>query len=543
MRKVALSSEYSLYMAKPGFVEGKKVSIRLHAADLEAKNYYEGLSAYFTSNPSSSFLTPEHCTFDQDGEAFLFNAQFTETAQCLAEMFSPKGGNWGFEAVLDLIDSLLTALSSAEVLVPDYSFPINAVYLTSQGTVKLCPFLDLKETVERHAALRDIFRQKDAVWTGENASLAEEIVKKVKELRYEEVVLWLRGVRKERKPQLVGKLNKSIEKYPNWKESEVKDLLTIQNLTVKCEFDPKCSLCRDLEAVQRFPCGHFACLHCQSTYSSCPKCQMSQSSALEELKCMECRGDLPDTALLLACKVHGFCNEVCRTKHISQYFPSSTFDPIICLSCNRLEEKLIARSTESNGQSRLEIISELKERCRASQGSAFEVCVALADAIAELVCVSLVPVYTTAQWPLCLSHRLLLEKCYLLRCCFCEKNVFVHRRNNEEMQKWGDRAFLIKCDFKLHAVCSQACFRKGVCPTCPDSLIKDQLLASKEHPTIEALRRSAGVACRHAEVRRTLPLYACSHELCAECIDTQQHHFGSVICYICGSQSDFHPLD
>lgn len=535
-------------MAEQGFVEGEKVCIRLQAANQEAKNYYEGISAFIVSNPQSAFLTPEHYAIDPSGEAFLFNVQFTEIAQSLAQLLTRKDGNWGFEAVLDLIDSVLGVLNCAETLLPGYFFPIDAVYLTSEGMVKLCPFLDLKETAERHSAIIEIFRQKEEILTRENASLAQEVVEKVKELKYEEVALWLRRVREERKPQLVEKLNKLIEKYPNWQESEVKDLLTLQNLTVKCNFDLKCSLCQDFPAVQRFPCGHFTCIHCHRSDNSCPKCsvpspRLGQSSALEELKCVECGADLPRTASLLGCNVHGFCNEVCQTKHISHYFPHSSWIPAICLSCNRFEEKVIASDAVPNGLSILKSISDLKEKCRASQGREFEVCVELADSVVELLFMSSKPVYSTAQWPLCLSHRLLSEMCYLLRCCFCQKNVFVHRRNNEEMRKWGDRPFLIKCDFKLHAVCSQACFVKGVCPICSNSRIHDWLLQGKEHPTIEALRRSASVACRHPETRRTMPLYSCSHELCEECIESQQQHFGFVTCRICGSQCDFGPLD
>lgn len=530
-------------MAKQGFVEGKKVSICLQAANQEAKNYYEEMSAFFVSNPLPAFLTPELCAIEPSGEAFLFKAQFTESAQSLSELLTQKDGNWGFEAVLDLIDSVLAVLSSTETILPGYFFPIDAVYWTSEGAVKLCPFLDLKEAAERHSAISDIVRQKEAIWSRENASLAEEIVEKVKELKYEEVTEWLRGIREERKPQLVEKLNKTIEKYPNWQESEVKDLLTMQNLTVKCDFTCKCSLCEDFAAVQRFPCGHFTCTHCQRRSSSCPKCSVLSprpgKSALKELECVECGADLPRTALLSGCNVHGFCSEVCLTKHTSKYFPYSTWIPAICLSCNRFEEMMVASDAVPNGQSILETISELKERCRASQGSEFEVCVVLADSIAELGCITSKPVYSTPQWPLCLSHRLLSETCYLLRCCFCHKNVFVHRRNNEEMRKWGDRPFLIKCDFKLHAVCSKACFSRGVCPICENSRIHDWLLEGKEHPTVEALRRSASVACSHPEFRRTLPLYACSHELCEECIESQQQHYGFVTCHICGSQSEF----
>lgn len=529
------------------FVEMAKVRIQLHVPNLEGKKYYEDLATCEAIQQNPVFLQIEHCSFDPFEEGFLMNVQFKEIAKSLAEIVLGTGETVGFEATLDLIEAVLAALSSVEATLPDYSFPSKAIYQTCEGSIKLCPFLELAEAPARNSALKDISTRKGLKVTSEMRNLAAEIVEKAAEMRYEEVGVWVRMARKKRKPELVENLNNLIEKYPHVKERMVKDLLTMQGLIAHVEFDQNCSICREQSAAFRFPCGHFACIQCQTSNSACPKCPIGRrkpqkakaSEALDpvqELKCMECGNDLPSDPRLFSCKAHGFCSGNCMRTYISKYFPHDSWFPV-CLFCNRYEEAAIAHELIPNGESLVARLADLKKRCLASKGEDFAVCVALADAASELGCMSNSLVQTSPQWPLCLSHLLLLYSCYALRCCYCQNNTFVHKRNANEMGRWGDRPFLIKCDFKLHAVCSNACFRKGACPICPGSRIHDWLLEGKEHKTIEALRRSAGIACFHDRV--TTPLRGCSHELCDECIQNQQQEHGYTCCPICWSQSDF----
>ena len=529
-----------------------KVRIQLHVPNLEGKKYYEDLATCEAIKQNSVFLEIEACTFDPLDEGFLMNAQFKETAKSLAEIAQGTGERVGFEATLDLIEAVLAALSSAEATLADYSFPSQAIYQTREGAIKVCPFLELAESPARNSAITDIFNRKGLKVTGEKRDFATEIIEKVEEMKYEEVEIWLRMARQKRKAQLVEYLNRLVEKYPYVQERAMKDLLTMQGLKVHIEFNQKCSICREQSASFRFPCGHFACALCQVSNSACPKCPIGRRKPpkakasdsldpVQELKCMECGNDLPsDPRQLFPCKAHGFCGSDCLHTYISKYFPHDSWLPV-CLFCNRYEEAMIAPELIPNGESLMARLTDLKKRCLASKGEDFAVCVALADAASELRCMRDRLVQTSPQWPLCLSHILLIDSCYALRCCFCQKNTFVHKRRATEMQKWGDRPFLIKCDFKLHAVCSNTCFRKGACPICPGSRIHDWLLEGKEHKTIEALRRSAGIACLHDRV--TTPLRGCSHELCDECIENQQQEYGYICCFICGSRSDFRDVD
>ena len=139
-------------------------------------------------------------------------------------------------------------------------------------------------------------------------------------------------------------------------------------------------------------------------------------------------------------------------------------------------------------------------------------------------------------WPFCVQPRDLRYSVLLLACCQCKQNILVPKFRPSLMPLWPEPAFLLQCQWKVHAVCSQACFQQldSLCPVCPGAA-----LVNKGRSTLEIVRRIPAIECKHdAIIEETLPYLHCSHESCKKCLyaNLESHFTETYECQVCYTQ-------
>lgn len=260
------------------------------------------------------------------------------------------------------------------------------------------------------------------------------------------------------------------------------------------------------------------------------------------VSCLACGSIEEDGfAYEMDCKEHGFCSSQCCHNYINEMIPSGFSIGSNCLECSKgLIEFTKKCENYENIKGWIDTIDQLRDvYMRIRDQESFT---QLFNAIYVTKEVCLQSPVDPAKLPIALSINTLRHSVYFLTCCACKKAVFVHKRTKAEMLTWRDVPFLIRCDLKLHAVCNRTCLESlqksssDHCPTCINSTIDfdtADIPRNRTHPTLEALRRTAGSACTHRGLMyNSLP--SCAHEICSDCLNSQLGRSGdSFTCPIC----------
>lgn len=272
----------------------------------------------------------------------------------------------------------------------------------------------------------------------------------------------------------------------------------------------------------------------------------SNSSATDSTSaCLSCRKPKKaDFKVTMDCSVHGFCSIDCYKDYIQEMVPSGFKNSRNCLECSGGIMELLDKYRVKEDQSRelIERIDSLRDNyLRTREPMSLTMLLNMINQVKGFYLQNL----TDTSLPESLSFQQLHHPVYFLACCACRQRAYVHKRSKAEMLTWAGLPFLIKCEFNLHGVCSENCLEilreqsSGRCPVCLNSAINFAIAAAprnKTHPTLEALRRTAGVIehCQHVN-SQFVALPGCAHEACTECMSLKlgRQESDSFTCPVC----------
>ena len=261
--------------------------------------------------------------------------------------------------------------------------------------------------------------------------------------------------------------------------------------------------------------------------------------------CLNCEtiGEVHEPRYSLDCGEHVFCSSKCYHEYLRETVPPGFEIWPQCLICSKSLTVLAkeSRRTEEMRATIARIDQERATYLRIKNHTAFS---SLFNMINEVEAMLIQDVRPGMKFNEEICMEDMLNHVHFLECLACQEPTVVHKRQRTEMLTWGDVPFLVKCELKLHAVCSMACLDalrqgRGNCPVCGEFAIDFELASvsrSLKHPTLEALRRTAGSYCRCRRYdTEYISLPKCAHEVCAQCllthlVDKQEEDYTCKLC-------------
>lgn len=231
----------------------------------------------------------------------------------------------------------------------------------------------------------------------------------------------------------------------------------------------------------------------------------------------------PTNKFILSCTVHRFCRFRCRRQYL-QSLPIGHLEFFNnCMECVAYEEKLTINNPHLHG-----LVARIAEMKSSLHEGSEHIAVSLKLALEQLWSMVELKEQEDHVWPAILVPRYIHQRCYLMRCCVCNKNVLVPRWRPEELAQFSEAPFLVMCEWRTHAICSVRCWellkQSRRCSVCSNSQLNLALVEhcpENSHPTLEAVKRIPGNECSHSSRRDTLPYLSCSHEVCIDCLTYQ----------------------
>jgi len=292
-----------------------------------------------------------------------------------------------------------------------------------------------------------------------------------------------------------------------------------------------CSCGKALSSDWRMPYLGSAVYELTANYCSeaCYKQENPSNPSLpadSSLSCLSC-GALAEGGLKVRmdCRVHGFCSSQCCSNYLQEMVPPGFEIGGNCLECSAGLLKLFGRNENMLLRKMLDSVDLSREYyMRVKDAESFTALFDLINILKEFF------LQGSPNSTKSLSVQTLHRSVYFLTCCACSKPVYVHKRCKKEMLTWANSPYLIRCELNLHGVCSTSCLEilreqsAGRCSICPNSAIDFAIADTprlKTHPTLEALRRTAGQIrpCQHAN-QQFLSLPFCAHEACTDCLNS-----------------------
>ena len=226
--------------------------------------------------------------------------------------------------------------------------------------------------------------------------------------------------------------------------------------------------------------------------------------------CVECKQPLRADGLLwrFPCQDHGFCSSSCHYSFHNGYSTSHNWIDLPCLFCT----KELTKQIKGDQACYQPMLAQLETMQRAmlsfkTEKAAMDLA-SFRDEIKTLMYENKAP---KDPRPLSLSLKKLREYSWLFACCVCKKPTIVHKRSNSA-------AFLVRCEFKVHCVCSPDCAGSlnEVCPLCPDAQLYP--IPAPHKATQAVLRTVPASHCMCLQSSTYYDLPECCHSVCLQCI-------------------------
>jgi hypothetical protein len=265
---------------------------------------------------------------------------------------------------------------------------------------------------------------------------------------------------------------------------------------------------------------------------------MEEMKGNEGALCASCGGNVPAEGVILHCRLHGLCSSSCRSAYyrtenitVHQSFDGS----LLCYQC--LEQYLTEIGPSEAPEVR--ILQQKLAYFKQPQGYIKgQVCAHCANCA-----------YIDCGYYL--TPSIIEYHTYQTYCILCAIPIRISKRLEAEFVLNDDMPFLLRCEFRIHGVCSRICLRRGAsssdvstgmrCPRCPASVITAESLAlalNAANPTIECIRRTPLLHICRSGVP-TFVLNGCCHEMCGGSIDAHVGEDDLVHCPICGNTATF----
>lgn len=251
--------------------------------------------------------------------------------------------------------------------------------------------------------------------------------------------------------------------------------------------------------------------------------------------CLECKAPLPevkDTWVLwyFPCQYHGFCSSECQSFFCGLYVSGGDRFDLPCLFCTRE----VTSKIRGDGDCYEPMLAQLEALQQAVLSTKTRKAVSdlklLRDEIRELILERKAP---KDPRPLYLSLKKLRSHVWLLNCCICQKPTVVYKYSSSA-------AFLVRCEFKIHCVCSPACAKNltKACPLCPDAELTPVSATSEATKAVLSTFPASHCTCREPSAFYELP--NCSHSVCLQCLGndiTVEYEYDNMYqCSICSKK-------
>ena len=269
-------------------------------------------------------------------------------------------------------------------------------------------------------------------------------------------------------------------------------------------------------------------------FSELPINVPTQSLEWDPDLCLECQQPLSlyqRNTWSFPCKYHYFCSSDCQAQFTSRYTPDYCIH-LPCLFCDReLTCKLKADDERYREMlADMKVLQQTVLRSRA-KSTAIEF-ILIWNEINTLITENKSPRDTRPAY-LSLKKLGTGSWTWLLVCCVCQMPVSVNLFP-------ASTSFLVRCEFKVHCVCSSACAQQlsSLCPLCPDSQLYP--IATPDIASLAILRAVPATSCLCQQTPAFFDLPECPHSVCiqclARCITMETNH--SYRCFVC-----FKPYD
>ena len=265
---------------------------------------------------------------------------------------------------------------------------------------------------------------------------------------------------------------------------------------------------------------------------------MEEMKGSEGVLCASCGGNVPAEGVILHCRMHGLCSSSCRSAYYrtENMAVHQSFDgALLCYQC--LEQYLTEIGPSETPEVR--ILQQKLAYFKQPQGY-----------IRGQGC----PHCTNCAYIDCgyyLTPAIITYHTYQTFCIFCDIPIRINKRLEAEFVLSEDMPFLLRCEFRLHGVCSRICLRRAVsssddstairCPRCPVSVISAETVTmalNTANPTIECIRRTP-MLHHCGDGVSIFVLNGCCHEMCGGSIDAHVGEDDLVHCSICGNTATF----
>ena len=250
------------------------------------------------------------------------------------------------------------------------------------------------------------------------------------------------------------------------------------------------------------------------------------------LLCLECKRPLDDKLWWrFPCNFHGFCSSKCYMRFRKSYCMEefSMFGP--CLFCTRELIDLIPEGRDCY-QPLLEQIEMEQQNVRSHPRPEVVRDLMLLYAETKQLIVERKDPKDTR--PLYLSINQLFSSTWLMTCCVCRHSTAVHHFI-------PSLPCLVRCEYKVHCVCSYECYEKlgSDCPLCSDSKLIP--IEDAEDATLEVLRAIPITFCLCRKSISFCDLLECAHSICVQCLasdltDEWRGYDGWYSCPICSTK-------
>lgn len=457
---------------------------------------------------SSHFLTLKSYDFTVLDSAVRATIDFNESGQLLAQWLQlqlTSGREMPVEELVNLLEELLSRCAAAQKDLYGLKVTPRMIYVLVGKEIRIAPF---PVEGEEGRGLRDVLRMLSSLkHRSRTTFFLDKFTEKVDESDYQQVYDLFTSTK--------SLLTNSISLRSKRMERIHKAL--------------RCGVCHNLLPLDPewflddgSPCCSASCYHRRN--------DLEPGEILTDFTVPMCLGcgqqSTGHPLCLYLCEKHCICRFQCFREILIDEDRRMLLG-CFCPSCMEYEAKLDKTNTH---RPLYEKIEELKGQFMRRE----------TDSLVELV--ALLEQYRVSclhgleegqSWPLCVQPRDLSYSVLLLACCQCKQNTLVPKWRPSLMPLWPEAPFLLQCQWKVHAVCSQACFLQiaSLCPVCPGAA-----LVSRGRSTLEIVRRIPAIECKHNGFHEeTLPYMHCSHESCKECLfaNLDSRHIDTYECQVC----------
>jgi len=260
-----------------------------------------------------------------------------------------------------------------------------------------------------------------------------------------------------------------------------------------------------------------------------------ESEETHGLSCINCRENVPSQGLILHCGQHGLCSTSCSRAYYRTFNLETHRSYDGAYLCYQCLEVYLAELGSGQDLPEIETLKQKLAYFNESKGTI--------KGEVHTNC----PCCTYIDCGYYLSPGIITLRTYQTFCILCDIPIRISKRIEANYVLNEDSPLLVRCEYRLHGICSRNCLRSKVpnsdfpqamsCPRCRSSLIPSESLTLalySNNPTIEAVRRTPSLHSCGDQVP-TYVLEGCCHEMCGGSIDANVGEDGLVHCSICGN--------